>query len=384
MKAVVNTEALKAGLGTLILDSGISKFNPKSCITRLTISKGTLQLDTEYTDIKSRLRIDCETEGSSESVIYIESSVFKKLINSLTAATLTLTLDDSDSTSLIVNAGKSKFIVPQIAEYMDVKFGIDTANSEDLETLFDGSAKFDFSAWKFISNYQLYAIADNTTNHKAYTNVYVGENNEIIVGDYNNNLFTFSTKNTMFDSCMLSGSVVKLLISYPDDSCIARSESQSNLWYIMCHKDDGHYSLISEFTTKLESESENYQADKVIPLMTHDDSLAVTIPNLAAIRDVLAQGSVLVSNKNGYVINLAVSDGKLRIYGNNMEYVEDIDNSNISFEVAFRLQKFIDTVSHLDSNEVKIMPKYRKGRDGGEVVIAILIWTDDLTIVLGA
>ena len=98
----------------------------------------------------------------------------------------------------------------------------------------------------------------------------------------------------------------------------------------------------------------------------------------------LAQGSVLVSNKNGYVINLAVSDGKLRIYGNNMEYVEDIDNSNISFEVAFRLQKFIDTVSHLDSNEVKIMPKYRKGRDGEEVVIAILIWTDDLTIVLGA
>lgn len=382
MKITVSTEALKSGLSTLILDSSISKFNPKSCITRLTMSSGSLQLDTEYSEIKSRLKMDCTADTDDLKVIYVESSVFKRLIGSLNTGDVSLEITDKDETTLVVYAGKSKFFVPQIAEYQDVRFGIESGDIEDLETLFDKSAKFDFSAWKFVSNYQLYAIADSITSLKAYTNVYVGEDNSIIVGDYNNNLFTYSNKNTVFDSCMLPGSVVRLLIAYPEDSSVAHGDN--GLWYIMCHNESGNYSLISEFKTKPETDTENYQSDKILPLMVHDDKSAVTIPNLAAIRDVLAQGSVLVSNKNDYVINLSVDKGKLHIYGNNMEYTENVDNADVSFNAAFRLQHFIDTISHLDSNEVTIMPKYRKDRNGNDVVIAILLWTENLTVVLGS
>lgn len=382
MDVTLSTEALKSGLSTLILDSSISKFNPKSCITRITMSSGILQLDTEYADIKSRLKINCISDVDDLKVIYVESSVFKKLINSLNTGDVVLEISDKDSTTLVVRAGKSKFYVPQIAEYQDVKFGIDSADIEDMAKLFDNSTKFDFSAWKFISNYQLYALADSVTALKAYTNVYVGEDNAIIVGDYNNNLFTYSNKNTVFDSCMIPGSVVKLLISYPEDSSVARGDN--GLWYIMCQSENDNYSLVSEFKTLEESDTLNYQSDKILPLMVHDNKLAVTIPNLASIKDVLAQGSVLVNNKNDYVINLSVENGKLRVYGNNMEYVENVDNSEINFTVGFRLQHFIDTISHLDSNEITIMPKYRKDRNGNEIVIAILIWTENLTVVLGA
>jgi hypothetical protein len=382
MDVTLSTEALKSGLSTLILDSSISKFNPKSCITRITMSSGILQLDTEYADIKSRLKINCISDVDDLKVIYVESSVFKKLINSLNTGDVVLEISDKDSTTLVVRAGKSKFYVPQIAEYQDVKFGIDSADIEDMAKLFDNSTKFDFSAWKFISNYQLYALADSVTALKAYTNVYVGEDNAIIVGDYNNNLFTYSNKNTVFDSCMIPGSVVKLLISYPEDSSVARGDN--GLWYIMCQSEKDNYSLVSEFKTLEESDTLNYQSDKILPLMVHDNKLAVTIPNLASIKDVLAQGSILVNNKNDYVINLSVENGKLRVYGNNMEYVENVDNSEINFTVGFRLQHFIDTISHLDSNEITIMPKYRKDRNGNEIVIAILIWTENLTVVLGA
>lgn len=384
MKVTVSTDSLRSGLSTLILDSSISKFNPKSCITRITMVQNTIQLDTEYADVKSRLKVDCTADEDDYRVIYVESSVFKKLINSLNTGDVTLEITDKDSTTLIVRAGKSKFLVPQIAEYQDVRFGIDSAEIEDLATLFDNSTKFDFSAWKFVSSYQLYALADAVSAYKAYTNVYIGEDNSIIVGDYNSSLFTYSNKNTVFDSCMIPGSVVKLLISYPEDSSVARSENQSDLWYIMCHDENGEYSLVSEFRTKAETDAENYQSDKIIPLLMHSDESAVTIPNLAAIKDVLAQGSVLVSNKNDYVINLAVENGKLRVFGNNMEYVENVDDSAEEFTVALRLQRFVDTISHLDSNEVKIMPKYRKDRNGNEIVFALILWTENLTVVLGA
>lgn len=384
MKVTVSTDSLRSGLSTLILDSSISKFNPKSCITRITMVQNTIQLDTEYADVKSRLKVDCTADEDDYRVIYVESSVFKKLINSLNTGDVTLEITDKDSTTLVVRAGKSKFLVPQIAEYQDVRFGIDSAEIEDLATLFDNSTKFDFSAWKFVSSYQLYALADAVSAYKAYTNVYIGEDNSIIVGDYNSSLFTYSNKNTVFDSCMIPGSVVKLLISYPEDSSVARSENQSDLWYIMCHDENGEYSLVSEFRTKAETDAENYQSDKIIPLLMHSDESAVTIPNLAAIKDVLAQGSVLVSNKNDYVINLAVENGKLRVFGNNMEYVENVDDSAEEFTVALRLQRFVDTISHLDSNEVKIMPKYRKDRNGNEIVFALILWTENLTVVLGA
>ena len=382
MKVTLSTGALKSGLSTLILDSSISRFNPKSCIARITLSNKVLQLDTEYPEIKSRLKLDCISDTNDLKVIYVESAVFKKLINSLNTGDVSLEVSDKDITTLVVYAGKSKFYIPQIAEYQEVKFGIDSSTIEDTAALFENASKFDFSAWKFVSNYQLYAIADPVSALKAYTNVYVGDDNSIIVGDYNNNLFTYSNTDTVFSNCMIPGSVIKLLTSYPEDSSIVLGDN--NLWYIMFYNEHNNYSLISEFKTKPESDVENYQSDKILPLMMHDSTQAVTIANLAAIKDVLTQGSVLVSNRNDYVINLAVDDGTLRVFGNNMEYTEKIGNKSAKFSVAFRLQKFMDTISHLDSNEINIMPKYRKDANGNEIVIAILIWTENLTVVLGA
>ena len=43
----------------------------------------------------------------------------------------------------------------------------------NMEKLYDNCVKFDFASWKFVSNHQLYAIADSVTMPKAYTNVYV-------------------------------------------------------------------------------------------------------------------------------------------------------------------------------------------------------------------
>ena len=69
--------------------------------------------------------------------------------------------------------------------------------------------KIDNSDWKFVKDYQMYAIGMSFV-HPVYTQVWIGSEGDVIVGDFDNSIFTFSKKNKLGKTCLLSNTIFYL------------------------------------------------------------------------------------------------------------------------------------------------------------------------------
>lgn len=379
MKFTVSTKPLVDGLNLGILDANITNYYQKSTMAQVHADKSGLKINLESSLIYTELRFKglCEGEPlvkrneSGEVIetvdtIFVDSRKLKQLVSTFESAT---TIFEFDDTGLILYSGKSKFTLPKTIDAA-MTFKSPSTNSAD-------AVEIDKDDWKFIKDYQLYALAMSFI-HPVYTKVFVNSNNDVIVGDFDNSLFTHSKKCKLGDTCLLSDTIINLFNAVPEGTKLFKLDES----YVLNVSTDG-FEMFSEFTPKHETDSDmgNYMSETILNMMSPEgESVSV---NVNSIQKVLKQAEVLDNNKEAK-ITFKVANDKITLSDNNTSCEIDIEGKiSTPYELQFKTSMLKSVMSNCSDDTVTITPSINHNDDGTSDVIGINVSSKDLTTVLG-
>lgn len=350
MKFIVSTKPTKSALDLAIINSNVSKFYSKSCLAEVSANANTLTINLEAASIVSEVKLKGSGDTDEASTVFVDSLVLKQLIASFDSPTIIFEFTES---GLVLHTGKSKFTLPKMTDDSDMALArplkvLELSNCVNVDV--------DSSAWKFVKDHQMFAIAMSFV-HPVYTNVWVSDGDDVVVGDFDNSIFTHSHKSNLGCCCLLSDTIVNLLMSLPEGSKIVRDpESQS---YIINGSTDS-FDYIAQFTPKYESDPGvgSYNADMVLSMMPDSSDQAVTLDS-DKISKLLNQASLL-STSSEDTITLSVRDKQAWLHDNNVNGSVDIkpscDWDKIKeYSVEFRTALLKSAMSNY-SGDISIYP----------------------------
>lgn len=350
MKFIVSTKPTKSALDLAIINSNVSKFYSKSCLAEVSANANTLTINLEAASIVSEVKLKGSGDTDEASTVFVDSLVLKQLIASFDSPTIIFEFAES---GLILHSGKSKFTLPKMTDDSDMALArplkaLELSNCVNVDV--------DSSAWKFVKDHQMFAIAMSFV-HPVYTNVWVGDGDDVVVGDFDNSIFTHSHKSNLGCCCLLSDTIVNLLMSLPEGSKIVRDpESRS---YIINGSTDS-FDYIAQFTPKYESDPGvgSYNADMVLSMMPDSSDQAVTLDS-DKISKLLNQASLL-STSSEDTITLSVRDKQAWLHDNNVNGSVDVkpscDWGKIKeYSVEFRTALLKSAMSNY-SGDISIYP----------------------------
>ena len=216
----------------------------------------------------------------------------------------------------------------------------------------------------------MYAIA-TSDNHPVYMNVWVGQNKEVIVGDYDSSLFTYSKQGDFDSTCLFPASIINLLASIPSGSTVSKIDRN----YVLNISTDS-YSMVTEFTPKYEDDESvgSYNSQIILGMLKHPDSY-ITV-DVAPIAKFLNQSAILRQSDLDKVIDFTISDGILQLVNKASSCTIQVDSAD-SYSVKFSADYLKSVLSGLDAETINIAPMKQ-----GERVIGGIFWTDSLTTLL--
>ena len=363
MKFIVSTKPLCDGLDLGVINANVSKFYQKSCVAQVSADKHNLKINLEAASIVSEIRLKGSGDSDQLNTIFVDSLLLKQLVSTLDSSTVTLEFTEG---GLILHSGKSKFTLPKVLDAVDVELKAPSTAYESTNVI-----DIDKADWKFIKENQMYAIAMSFI-HPVYTKVWVGESCDVLVGDFDNSLFTHSKKTKLGNTCLLSDTIVNLFNSLPDGAKLIRFGDE----YIINVKTDG-FEYIAQFTPDYESNENigSYNSDIILSMMNRSTE-HVTF-NAPALNKFLSQAALL-STSTEDSITLSVGDGLLKLSDNNVD-CSIVVNGDIpgSYSVEFKTAMLKSVISKYGEESVCISPMKQ-----GEDVAGVIIWNDDLTTVL--
>lgn len=365
MKFQVSTTPLNDGLALGVVNANVSNYYKRSCIAQVTATKNELCINLEASRILSEIRLKGLGDSEEEVTTFVSSLLLKQLVSTFSAPVTTLEFVNG---GLILHSGKSTFTLPK----MDVDASSTSLACPQLPDYTKEEVDVDKSDWKFIKNYQMYAIAMSFA-HPVYTRVWVGQQGDVLVGDFDNGLFTHSGKGKLGTTCLLSDTIVNLFNSLPEGAKLIKMDSS----YIVKVKTDG-FEFISEFSPEYESDENvgSYNSEIIIEMMTHDDEDAVVVPT-ATINKFLSQADLLSSGSES-TIKLHVEDNELTLKDENVDCKVDLDSLYpTSYEIEFKTSLLKSVLSNYNDETIKIAPMIQ-----GEDVAGIKVWSKELTTVL--
>ena len=229
------------------------------------------------------------------------------------------------------------------------------------------------SDWKFIKDYQMYAVALSFV-HPIYTNAWIGESGDVIVGDFDNSLFTFSKKNKLGRTCLLPDTIINLFNSLPEGANITLMDKS----YRVDVKTDG-FEYASEFSPKYEDEDNNgnYAADAILGAVQKDAENSIKVA-VAPIAKFLSQADLLASGGDNRIEFSIVGD-EVRIKDENVDCKVKFEGTCKEFTIPLNSSLFKPIIGHVDSETINIAPAEVDGEVSG-----LTIWTDNLTVMVGA
>jgi len=372
MRFTVSTKPLKNVTDLGIIKANISKYYRRSSLVQITASRDTLKINIEAANIKTRMTLKGSGDEDTVTSIMLDCSVFKNLIDSIDTDVVHLEFIDG---GLYVHAGSAKFAIPQILDVNDVRL------EEPTDELMPGDAiKLKSEDWQFIKNHQMYAIS-SSMQHPVYTNVWVGKDKEVIVGDFESSLFTYSKRGDFDTTCLFPASLINLFTAIPSGSTVSRVGRS----YVLNINTDS-YSMITEFMPKYEDDETvgSYNSEIILSMLQHPESY-ITV-NVAPIIKFINQTSILAQSQLDKIVNFSISDNKLILTNKASSYSVDVNSmDNDSYSVKFLTDLFKSVLSNLDTDKINIAPMRRVEQiDGTTVnrVIGCIFWTDDLTTLL--
>ena len=362
MEFKTNTQPLSDALNLGIVNANVSKFYQPSCLAHLTAKRNKLIINLEAERLLTQITVSGMGSENEESSIFVDNLKLKQLINTLDTNTVDLVFAED---GLTIKSGKAKFT---LAKMVDEEVAIKKPS-----TPFEDDAQLEVSKddWKFISDKQMYAIAMNYI-HPVYTRAWMGDQGDVIVGDYDNSLFTHSTKNTLGVTCLLKDTIVNLLTSLPEGSKLYKHGRS----YIVVVNTEG-YEMITEFTPEYEDEEGsigNYNSDIILGIFDKPEEHITFNP--AVINKFLSQADIL-SEGSDDIIDVSFGEGKLSFDGPRVDYDVDVAGTCMPFNIKFRSKALKSVLSKYDGEKMNLAPL-----SNGEEVAGITVWSDDLVTSL--
>ena len=369
MKFQLSTKPLSDALNLGVIPANISKYFRLSCLAQLTATKNQLRINLQASSICTEILLKGLGDEDGEVTAFVDCLVLKQIVATLESSTVTIEYTDG---GIILHSGSSKLTLPQIADSGDGELKRPSLPNEG-----DAKMKLDLSDWKFVKDHQMYAVALSFV-HPIYMNVWIGESGDVIVGDFDNSLFTFSKKNKLGKTCLLTDTIINLFNSLPEGAEITAMGDS----YWVGVKTDG-YEYASEFTPKYEGdEIGNYRSDVFLSTVVKDleNSFQVAV---APISKFLSQADLLSSGNTK--VQFTVSGNQLQLKDDNIDCKVPIEGKCVDFSIPVNSELLKPIISHVDSENVKMSPVVNKDEAGNITEFnGLVIWADNLSVVVGA
>lgn len=362
MKFKVNTEPLKNALELGIINANISKYYAPSCVALVSLSKNSVQINLEAMSVISELKVPGMGEEGEVQQVFVDSLKLKQLVNSFDTNVTDMEITED---GLILKSGSSKFTLPKVLDN-DATMKTPALPDYDAESILVVHEN-----WKFIDDNQMYAAGISFTN-KAYTMAWFDGNKNVLVGDFDNSLFTHSEKGDMPSKCLLSDTIINLLNTVPDGSEITQHDKS----YILNVKTDG-YEFLCEFLPGYEDDPEygDYSGPIVMDMMQHGDDNVVF--DSKVVSKFLSQ-ALLLSEADD-VVFMKSTGGRLTITGDYVDFPVSLMSGQLEdFQLKFRIKNLASILSKYTGEE-SIHMSLVSNEDG---VAGITVWSPDLTTTL--
>lgn len=364
MKFTVSTKPLSNALDLGIVNQNVSKFYQKSCLAQLTAADKDLIINLEAANVLSELRLKGSGDSTEKVTIFVDCLLLKQLVATFDAPVTTLEFTDS---GLVLHSGKSKFVLPKMIDGTELQ--LRSPSNETPESIID----IDKSDWKFIKEHQMYAIAMSFI-HPVYTRVWLGESGDVLVGDFDNSLFTHSKKSKLGKTCLVSDTIINLFNVLPDGAKLKKLEDS----YIITVDTDG-YEYISEFKPVYETDQGvgSYNSDIILEMLVTDENTAITV-NTGVINKFLSQAALLSSSTEDSIV-FSVKDNKLTLKDANVDCKVPIESVPEEYSVEFKTVLLKSVMSNFDEDSIHISPMKQD-----DEVAGIVAWTKNMTVVLAS
>lgn len=364
MKFVVATKPLKTATSLGIIKSNISKFYGRSGVVQITATRDALKLNIQASGIKTRMTLAGSGDSDTPETIIVDCSVFKTLIDSIYSEVLSIEFVPG-GISLI--ADTSKFSISQMVDAADMRL------EEPMDsTASESTVSVKPSDWQFVKDHQMYAIATKDT-HPVYMNAWVGAEGDVIVGDFDLSMFTYSKRGAFGNTCLFPTSLINLFSSIPENSTISKVGKN----YILNITEES-YSLVTEITPKYEEDEAvgSYNSKIILDMLTHPE-FYVTI-KAGAITRFINQTSIISKTELDKVFDFTVAGSELTLSNPTSSYSMVIEtNIESKFTVKFNSDLFKSVLSNFDEDDINVAPMLRNG-----TAIGCIFWTDSLTALL--
>ena len=365
MKFTLSTKPLVAAANLVIINSNINEFDDKSYMLEITADRTNLYLNTETHFIVSEVKLLGTGTEEEPARAFVDALIFKNLISTLKSAQVEI---DFTPNSIVVTSGKSSFSLPMLANAKDGAFRSPLELSSEKISAADN---IDLGKWKYIKKHQLYAKATSYAL-PVYTYVWVGKDNDVLVGDLNNNLFTHSKAGQLDMDCLINDSIVNLIITLPENTKIIR-EDNAYMLYIMADS----YEYRSQITPTLESdENGEYNAETIISIMELGDN-TVKVDG-AEILTAINQATLLNKAADAQLTFSVTADGLLikNPYINAVIPIEG--NVGYPYTLRFTPSVLKSFISNCPDMNLELCPRVNDGEVAG-----IIVHTKDYTAVVG-
>lgn len=365
MNFTCSTKPLSDALNLGIINQNISKFYRKSCLAQVTATASKLTVNIEAAHISTQVSVKGSGDEQTTVRIFIDSSLFKQLMSTIETSSVTLEFADN---GLIIHSGKSKFVLPKMIDDAEIELRCpdDDMNSAQEEI------KLNKADWKFVKDHQMYAIAMSFV-HPVYTNVWIGADGDVLIGDFDNSLFTHSVKSNLNTTCLLSDTIINLFNSLPEDCKLYKKDGG----YIISADTDA-FTYTSQFTPQYESDESvgSYNSDIILDMMKSNEYEGVEVPT-NSISKFLSQADLLSTGTEDTVV-FEVKDNQISIKDNNIDCKVDLSTMSPEFySVNFRTTLLKSVLSSYSDESVTIAPMKQDGEVQG-----IILFSKNLTTVL--
>ena len=365
MKFTLSTKPLVDALNIGVINGNISKFYLKSCLAQLTATKKALTINLEASAVVSEIILKGQGDSDETATVFVDCLLLKQLVSTFESSTVTIEYIEG---GIILHSGSSKFTLSKMIEGTQLSL-----RTPELAPKNSVSIPVDKSKWKFIEDYQMYAIAMSFVT-PIYTRVWMGSDGQVIVCDFNEQLFTTSSKGSLGQTCLVSDTIVNLFNNLPDDAKI----TQIGKSYRIDVKTDG-FEYAAQFDPQYEGDEGvgNYKSDVILDTMHADETNCFSVPVLAVAKS-LSQ-SDLLSRSSDDTIVMSLEGDEFRLKDENIDCKVKVEGNCAPFKVEFTTRLLKSVMSNLDEDVVKISPVI----DESGVAAGIVLWTSDLKVMLG-
>lgn len=374
MKFTMSTKPLSTALDLAVIKENISDQWMKSCLAQLTVRGRDLVINLEADRIASELRFSGAPESEAmECSVFVDCLLLKQLVATLESSTVELEFVGApgDVSALVLHAGKSKLTLPKMIDGDELSLTAPRESDYDAAN----SVEIDKSGWKFVKDHQMYALSMSFT-YPVYTYVYVSEDGDVIAGNINTSLFTYSDKSNLKKTCLLKDTIINLFNTLPEGSKIIPGEDK----YLITVSTDS-FDYVAEFSPRYESEPDigSYNADLLKEELQHPVTCLDVNPSV--ILKTLNQSLLLSGGDSQADITFHIESGLMRVFDDRVERSVDLKGyvTDNPVDIKFGVKDILSVFKTYSSDDVHVGVTFD---EDGECK-AFVIWDDEFTTVLG-